>query len=905
MATANIGRTFLAGIGKSIDLRALDKSIGNPWQLNTTYRNGRHDVRKGFGLLRDVSTTLTAYRPDGASGGYTAILGSHVRTTDQGHVQVTSVVRVEGFTANTSESDAGVWLPGSLGQQGAFLAIVVYDVTTDAFQEYLLVKSTEETAASVARLPTILPWGQTQTNRDLSDYLRCPDNLPTVSWAIILDELYACIPGIGTWRIGSIDPCHQVVHPQTLDAVPGNEARADNHQGESCTVTRVVPKQGFLTDGLVYLTQSQVGTAQAVCNYENRMVYAIGRTLLFSDQDFPQHILANNQQTIPSERPITSLSVVKGQILVHTETETWLYQPADAADLVSGGRLYNLSKTIGCMSPRHVSVSPDAVLWMDRWGVYGNTGGTNIETLSEAIDPWFTQTDVQNPVTSRVWAATTTLTTDQPKARWSMAHEVQDARLAWDDRTSTLFATMPSMTLIWQKDNGWSTWGFDTYVGNTVQSQTAIGQPQILAWEGSVYAVSLTSTVYTDAISGDVYTLSSLSHYLLGRGGAMDRSSTAQEDSRTIQGQWVVGETNKATANSVRVGKPIRRPIGYATDTVAATEETWWLPIEVACPATPSLSIRFTIHNHWRFLCDGSAPGQIAYVLPNDRVQSSSGYVNGVGEIKAYTGGGVASDNGLQLRLFFDGAAAPALSWAWHPNLNLQVSQYRPLVYIPVVRLTGATASDTVFEIINTFDAADFDPLGANTAMQQVWWTTPDPVAQSLADDATAKPVDWALKTREIGDGKSQLLCRGSFIKLRSNGSATVKTASKTDVLNSLTTSDYQDYAGQAPTWQFDSNATSITDKMNERARMLSTTSIPSHKVGGSVAKWGNTANAGQGNMLIDDPAVDTIAVSEGVQGEQFSTLLYGTLGAPAEALSVQSSDIEVRVIGGRRRNGR
>lgn len=898
-------REFLQGLGKSLDLRSLDKSTDNPWQLNTSYRNGRHDVRKGFGLLRDVSTTLTANRPDDTSGGYTNLLGTHVRTTDQGHIQVTSLVTLSAFTANTSLDDAGVWTPGSLGVSGTFLAIVIYDATSDAHQEYVLTKLTEETAQSVSRMPTILPWGQTQTGRDLADYIRIPaGETPSVSWATILDELYCCIAGYGTWLVRSIDPVHAYLEPQYVDAIPLNTTKAVVPHGESGVVQRVYVKSGYFTDGLTYLTQAQVGSAQAITTYENRMVYAIDRTLLFSDPDFPQHILASNQQTIPAERPITALSTVKGTILVHTETETWLYQPTQGTDLVSGGRLYNLSRTVGCLSPRHLTVSHEAVLWMDRWGVYGCTGGTSFETLSEPIDPWFTQTDVQDPVSSHVWSASTTLTTDQPQSSWSMAAEVPQARLAWDDRTSTLFATMPSMTLVWQQGTGWSTWGFRTRVGTVVTSQTALGQPQLLTWEGEVYAVSLTETIYTDATSGDVYTLNSLSHYQLGRGGAMDRSSTEQEDSRVVSGEWVCGHTTLAQPDSVRIGMPIKRPPGYETDVTTTTADTWWLPVEVSAPAISSIRVRFSIHPHWRFQVDAGV-GLISYVLPNNRVQSASGYANGNGEIKAYDGGGALSNNGLNCRIYFDGPAAPALAWHQKPSLNFGEGQFRPLVYIPVVRLTGASASDTVFDIIDTFTVADLEPTGPNIAAQIRWWRTADPVAQSLASDATALPVDWSLKTRAVGDGKNQLLCRGSFLKILSHGSATTKTASTTDVLNSLTTSDYQDYSGQNPTWLFDSNATSMLDKMSMRARMLSATSVPAHKVGNSVAKWGNTASPGQGNLLIDDPAVDTVAVSEGVQGEQFSTLLYGTLGAPAEKVSIQGSDIEVRVTGGRRRGGR
>ena len=889
-------KQYLPGLDTHLSLNTLDKSGGNPWQKNTLYRNGRHVVRQGFGLLADYSTPFSAYRPDDSTTGYTEILGVHARVTDQGHHQITSLVKLQAYTASTADDDAGVWVAGSTGQSLSLLAVVIHDVTSDATVEFVLERPTVESCTSTTRLPNVLPAGQTQPGRDLTSFIVCQDT-PAVSWATILDELYVCVSGYGVWRVGSIDISTSL--NRQLEAMPGHLAGS---YGETGAVTRLVPQQGFYSDGVQYLTASQFGSPQAITAYENRLVYAINRTLLFSDPDFPQHIMAGNQQTIPSERPITAIAAVKGQILAWSESETWLYQPQTDL-LVSGGRTYNLSRTIGCLSPSHVAASHEQALWVDRWGVHGNTGGTSVEPLSEKIDPWFTEGDVQDPVSSHVWLVNTSLTTDQPRARFSLANEIPQAQAAWDDRTSTLYLTMPSITLAWQQGNGWTTLGFNTLAGTVVQSRSALDAPKLAALEGSLYAVALRNTPYSDATSGDQFTLGSLSFYAQGRGGALDRTSSETENRRTPVGEWVVSAPTASLTPAMRIGKPIHLPAGYETSIQTTSQDTWLLPLEISADPVDNWRCHFTIDSHWRVLLSGTGAGRVDFIVPNDRVTSQTGYTTGLGEVRAYNGGGVPDNNGLNIRVYWDGTApAPGL-WSIQPNMNLLAGQYKTVLYIPVQRLTGSSSGDTVFDTVTSITFADLDPAGVNTPCQASWWRSGSYPAQSLDSDSEALPVDWALKTKLV-TGKNQLLCRGSYTKLQSNGSATVKPTSATDVLNVLTTSDYTDYSGQA-SWASTNAMDSITDRVSMRARLLSSTSIPALKVGGSVATWGSTTNNAQGNLLIDDPAVDTIAVSEGVQGEQFSTLLYGSLANPAEALSIQSVDLEVRVTGQRRRGGR
>ena len=151
---------------------------------------------------------------------------------------------------------------------------------------------------------------------------------------------------------------------------------------------------------------------------------------------------------------------------------------------------------------------------------------------------------------------------------------------------------------------------------------------------------------------------------------------------------------------------------------------------------------------------------------------------------------------------------------------------------------------------------------------------------------------------------------RGTYTKAMSYGQATERTPANWlyGPLNTVTAADYKDYSGQGVDWL--TTPTGISDiaqveSVRARMRILANTGTTALKTGANVAKWGSTADTSKGNLLIDDPAVDTLATSEGVRGESFSTMLHGSLCHPGEYIEIAGSTGAYVVVGGRRRSGR
>jgi hypothetical protein len=75
---------------------------------------------------------------------------------------------------------------------------------------------------------------------------------------------------------------------------------------------------------------------------------------------------------------------------------------------------------------------------------------------------------------------------------------------------------------------------------------------------------------------------------------------------------------------------------------------------------------------------------------------------------------------------------------------------------------------------------------------------------------------------------------------------------------------------------------------------------------GNPLLLWGEVLNPGDGNYLIDEVEVDTMAISDAIKGEYVDVMVFGMIRSSAEALTLSSIKASLRaVIGGRRRVGR
>lgn len=914
-----------------MDVRGLDKSQGPTWLHNIFWRNGRYEVRQGFGTLAQFGTTLTGGR-DTALGyeksyGYTELLGTYLHTTDFDHRQILSLHKMFAYSGDSQENQNGVWKAGSRAGYLNLLALNVYDVTTDRRVEFILHQGTQEITARVQG--DVQPHYQQMFYRSTPKWVSGSTTVSAASFTVIRGQVYIGIPGLGVWQYRPVDPS---LAPGRFLHV-GSDYDVDNYGarslGESSALQRVIPSPGeFVADGRVYRTPDEIIPPTAIANYLNRLVIASDQTLYFSDADQPGHYIADNVSVIPTEQPITAMIEIKGVLLVFTAQETWLYQPNADDTLVSGGRIYSLSKQIGCLSQRHITSGDTAAYWMDARGVYTSAGGADITRISDNIDPWFSQPEqMKNPMTSyQVASGVTDLSDDQPPARvdWQAQLKPEYGNVVWDQQNRRLFCTGHTYTLMYQQDSGWTTWAYETsatVVNNVpkVGLQRNITNPMLAVKGTDVYLMGdFDETTYTDRTlpPDEPNTVIDKSFYILqlGRGGALDRSSAGQEDQRSPVGSWQKNDDFTGLA-TFYVGKPVKLPSGFKTIYSTTTADTWLIPVYLSGDGTAmdQFRLHFRLTSHFVPLVTGAGVGEVDFIVPPERLSSSAGYtdagMDAVHEVRSYTVAGALSDVGPEIRIAWKGSLAPN-TWAHHPNMNLNSYATNPILYIPVQRKTGVWSSETALRIVDSVVITDAHDTSNTACSLWLWRDAPGcQPEQLLTDDKVAQPVDWAYKTRNLGNGSTQLKARGVFMKVQSYGYGTDKKVPGWiwGPLNTVTGSDYRDFAAQSIDYTNAQQGVHTIESIDSiRARLMPPlTTVIQNKVGNNVAKWGDSTDASKGNLLIDDAPVDTIATSEGVRGEQVSVMVLGCMNHPAETIKLQDVKIVVREVGGRRRMGR
>lgn len=474
----NQGAVLDADITRGIDADSLEKQ-GMSWCANMSYRVNRLEVREGFGTLAQFGTTLNAGRDETlTSYGYGPPLAATLQVTNFGHVQILSVHQLQGFT-------------GTLGGQylGNLFALSVYDVTTGRRAEHVFRVQTQWTSNPPA---AVLP-SESQPQWQQRNPLTTP------CFTQLADIQYLCVPGQGVWFYRPIDV---YAVDQRLQTVAGTI-----ENGDDAWIETLVPVDGvFVAAGNVYFNAGTFPPPQCLCAFQNRMVYASGRKLFFSDADRPDNILADSFYPVPTEMPITAIASVKGVVLVFTENETWLYQPSNPTQtgLISGGVVYNLSRSRGCLSPQSLCLMGDVVVFMDRRGIYTTDGGTAITKISESIDTWFTLPEqIQNPLTNYLTQlGAGTYANEQPRAFIDFQDQLWRSTFTWDPLNQFLYATFDDLTLCYSPDFGWSVWLYETTA--VVESgvpkvglRQNVVNPIILCNNGNTYMIGgVDSTAY-------------------------------------------------------------------------------------------------------------------------------------------------------------------------------------------------------------------------------------------------------------------------------------------------------------------------------------------------------------------------------------------------------------------------
>ena len=576
-----------------------DSEVKGSFALNMLWRRNGWEVRKGFGQVAEMDTTLGAIDPNQSSRkwGYRNHLGSYLMKTDFGHDQIISVFSTDAYTGSTRGSGTTAAFENAL-QVSQFLNVYmvsIYDLTTDDWWEeavYAHTASFSQADDSYAEMPR---WkGHYQTAWDMGGvpgsttaiggggpvaegnkvglsshqrWLLSEHDEDTCFFAEINDQLFFGNQDMGLmlyspaifrgWRKG----------PNAISR-RGRSAQVDSSfdrrwkppYSESSLVRQAVASNGAFTSAYLYLNKTEFPKPNGAAVLMSRLVLFEGKSLYFSDVGRPTSVVAENALFVPSEKNITAIEEHLGNLLIWTEDETWLFRPSNEF-VITTGRLTKLADGLGCLSPGAIAKAQGAVFWMDKRGSYTMGGNLSIQKTSEPIEPFFTGS-MPNPITSYYTAnGNATAAGAQPDAmpRISFALDSQSVSSVYSHDLQSVIFSFPRLNMcLCYRDGKWSVWSVESIVQGQSGGVDIVGatqnilNPWVLADKDNLYIVgspyedqsgqALTNNT-KDRLGNPDATLDTTSRSIYitryGLGGALDRSVETGEDRRTVVGEWL------------------------------------------------------------------------------------------------------------------------------------------------------------------------------------------------------------------------------------------------------------------------------------------------------------------------------------------------------------------------------
>ena len=725
--------------------------MSGTYALNMLHKNGSWQVRKGFGQRAQFDTSMSTNPKVPAAGlsaeepwGYTRHVGSYLYKTSTDHLQLITVMEARNSATNMRQWNDS-YVTGSNAMPTLY-CVSIYDFETNERWEEPIYRSTSEADRLVSPAPERLGQYMTCINEGSDEWV--VNNGSQVWFAEWADGLLFGSDSIGV-MLYSPSTFMGNTH-KGLDMISESNWRVG--VSESACVTRCSPARGlFWNDGAgyAYLGPSDLPAPTAAVTYGDRVVYASGRNLYFSDQFFPMCIMAINIVDVPSDSEITALAVTGDTLLVMTSTQTWYFR-APPGDVVSQGRGATLlSEHVGCVGPEAVCGVGGAVAWCDRSGVY-MTNGSSIEALSKPISKFF-KSFITDPAS--LWfplqGATLADSPTGTPARRSITQQMDSylATMCYSEDEDALLLSVPGSNLaLCYSDSQWAVWTFEsnTRVNATPYPDGALDyvqNPQLVSRDGSLVLVGANdeqafspdlAKYVRDGGAVDVNDpFTSRSYYILeyGRGGGIDRS-VADEDDRTLTGKYVVRRSDYGimvdapnqtdTPHDFYGGWAIVDPWikaakGYAFPTGSqATDHTYILPISVVPPKffgpmpvngtvdgkVHEVVIRFAFDNNkWEPAWKDRASAKIDFLLPSERMASVNGYLSGAGGVDHHVQvedfAGSPDNTGAVISIAWNGVAS-GTDWYHSPEMNLNGLRRNPIIYIPMILKATPGANDVL-----------------------------------------------------------------------------------------------------------------------------------------------------------------------------------------------------------------
>ena len=826
-------------VGPGIQANAPTKGA---FALNMLYKNNCWQVRKGFGQVSQFDTTLSL--PTGGSTvdwGYGKQLGSHLIKTAFGNLQMVTIFLASCNTSVFNASDSSSFSTGRTATTGLDVYIVhIYDLTTDerfevplyghtsqkaypdAFIEFSpigtsasgLRRGVNASAASFfAGAPTVQGQYQTHFGQDHQSWIRANDEF--FYFEEFEGVLYFGNRFTGTWAYRPTS--FSSIRPIGVDVINTRESMGP--YSESSIVVPVVFVPGESVASFEYFRTGDLPRPVDVANVLGRFYYAAGREIFISDEASPNHIIGLNTFQVPCREDIVAVAAQNGNLLIFTPNETWLYQPS-AGPIASDGKLTQISAEIGCIGPNAIVGVDSSVVFVDTSGVYASTGNLSIQSISDDIEPFFTDT-MPNPMTSFF------LTKGQPSTasdfvRTTLRASFGGVKCSYSQDLGCLMICFPELDgVLCQSAGRWSWWSFESLsTSDGKPGKTAnLPSPWVMAHQDQLFMIAgPDSQVLTDDSTdgtkkgGDT---KSRSFFICeyGRGGGIDRSVT-DEDVRRFTGRIRAGSSNSST--SLQNGyfffdDPIELPSGYnvitpvnPTDSdatpVTLSSETYEVPISLVLTSQATAtggssavwqSLRSTNHGsgastpgNWideftlRFFFDtnrydpvlqtGSTTA-LTYTLASERIGLSIANFT----VTRTQANGTLDASGQYVNIAYVGNSSTVPTSFYDQKLNVPLDRLSPLLSVYMKKSDSSTDESTmaitpiVASVVSTAEGIDsnlasfvFDRWSPSTATMR-------------QQDSVAQPVDWAYRSASLGANQGrEIKFRGVYANLLSHGRA-------------------------------------------------------------------------------------------------------------------------------------
>lgn len=928
MATAGNERELLT---KGVEQDGVVRGV---WAQNLWRADDAISVRPGWGVLAELDTTLgnnIIYKDSVASDflpvayGYTKHLGSCFVKTNFGNEQVLSV-----FLLEASPNDVGA--DNRIQNRDRYYGVRIYDITTDRVWEEVLHNTTSMRAPddSVILEPNFnnnypSEWYgcyETSFDRDNSSFIKA-DKKSKWFFSASRDFIYFGSTETGLFYYNPADfgaqRYMQLQRSSLFDFATGHS--------ETSLISKIHFVPGVYEEGFVYAKDSQISKIVAAVSFRGRIAYATDYEVWFSDVNSPNTVIAQNFIEIPSNQAVTALYEFRGNLIIFTRNEMFLYVPSEGNVISQGRPPIKVSESVGCIGQQAITMLEDDLVWVSHTGVYVSSDGASLKEISDPIRGfWGGHGQMTNPMTSYYesnsgWVDIDTV--DPP--RTLISFDDDRVTLAYNHDKKALIMGVPSINGCWCFTGLWSWWPMES-VANTsgigipiVSASRNLVEPYVLATTEDIFAVCGTvnnsiadnthqvvgtspNTIPSGAITAANSAPSNAYNYVacrLGLGGAIDRS-TDNEDYRLGCGKYVPSVMPDAAYDNgcFFIDEPY--------EDISLEDPYYTIPFYLVAPVSSpkapiyewELLLKFD-KTEWDFE-PNALTSDIAFFMPAERARS----VAGLTICKITDVAKNPTPTGDYLHIKFDGNAAPAASWNMQPYLNLAEKFKNPLINIMIKKKTVSSVAGFGFEPVEVRllnGTAAINPSGL-----MVWTKQFIGPSDSHNNDAKAQPVDWAFKSNEVSESGIQLRARGIYARLSSRGRGTTKLVPLWvwGLYNVILGSDRKDYTSQIV--DFDGDISKIESKGTIRSRFRNAALAMSTRVFSNIEiKWGSQGNSADGNYLIDDQQVDTIATSDSVKGERISYMVFGFIQNKAESLTLLNLRGVFRAGGGRRRTGR